>query len=598
MNTPTIKTSLAKSPLLDATNKIQAILDKQFDKLPVTKDIPRLLKKIYLISPKKINIPSLPQDTDSSSSITQSLSVRQQDDLWKHKTDIPFNPENHSDLTSPDDIPKEIIFYQFIRAIVDDVLNASSEFNIPSYEEYISHIDFNDHRTLNNFLMNSISYHPSSLEQDDDQKDNSNEPLSGKEENKNPLLFLLKCCQQTIVINVLMGLREFTMKHKIHFKDARGAWKLWIGSDGDLSDTSTTTTSTPYDTFYVAHERSEQLYMKRLDWMQSYGISDEELAKLEANDPKEQVNFSKAAMKQLFQFKWQIKLCFSKESVLSGEIPLGENDFKLTHVTISLLGIDYSNEDLTVSHPQYCEKEIALLEQYFDMFKFQCSNSISAATDTSSLQSGTSDQFLEFSKKEMLGSPWASPSTPVISGMSTSQLMNGSKPSPLTKQIFSSKTPMDTQETHSVATVSTESVGDSFQSIKTSEATVETSIKEQEKEVSEKVQLLTFESNNICTITDSNDDNNQHHHFTNYNSISTTNEPFQQSPKKTKPNRTKDSPKHNDDMILFCIPRTLLAALPFVGVFFSKNIDHQDNSVTIHNERHHEEISEEKTLLS
>ncbi|EFC40440.1 predicted protein [Naegleria gruberi] len=505
--------------LLDATNKIQAILDKQFDKLPVTKDIPRLLKKIYLISPKT-------RSEQAEEAHDESLANQQQEDSWKHKTNISFNPENHSDLITPDDIPKEIIFYQFIESIVKDVLNSTDQFNLPTYEEYISHIDFNDHRTLNNYLMHAVKFGDLDLT-----TPTESEPPTGKDENKNHLLLLLKCCQQTIVINVLMGLREFTMKHKIHFKDARGAWRIYIGSDSPNISTS-------YSSFYVAHERSEQLYMKRLDWMQQYGISDEELVKLEENDPREQVNFAKAAMKQLFQFKWQIKLCFSKD--------VDGSDFTLTHVNISLLGIDYSNEDLTVSHQKYCEKEVSLLEQYFNMFKSQSQN-------VSSPMSASSDNVftpstLEFSKIS-LGSPFNSPRTPgTVSSPSTTV-----KPSPLTKHIVTTiASPEDNSESNTVVITNNNNNNNT-----TSSVVVEN--REQEKEVSE-TDTLIFKSSNKSSSTHNNFDNSQ-------TQILKTREYGSTSSNHSDNVHISDISNEN---VLFCIPRSLLVAIPVVGSLFSK----------------------------
>ncbi|KAL9657348.1 hypothetical protein ABK040_014337 [Willaertia magna] len=294
---------------IDATNKIKGILDKGLYSLPVSKDIPRLLKKINII-----------------------LENGELKNEWKQSTEINYNKQDFPE--EEDGLPKEIILYQLIESIISLVLKKSDSYAIPPFEEYIQAIDFNDHLTINNYFLHLVKF----LE-------------SQNEENRNHLILLLKCCQQTIIINVLMGLREHTMKHKVHFKDARGAWKIYIG---DLSEGMK-------EGFFVAHERSEQLYMKRADWMNLYKLTDEEVRELEKEDPTDSnINFSKAAMKQLFQFNWQIKLIFFKQE---------EGHYELSHVTIKLLGIQYINEDETKSHEEYSTKEVDVLNQYFNLFK-------------------------------------------------------------------------------------------------------------------------------------------------------------------------------------------------------------------------------------
>jgi len=622
----------------DATNKIQAILDKPFDKLPVSKDIPRLLKKIFLISqfltdhhnitsespqnPVEEHHDTLSPPVLLSSNVDMSLVNMQQEDRWKHSTNIEFNRENYPDLVGTEDIPKEIIFYQMIDTIVNHVLLISKKesniintmFTIPSYQDYISHIDFNDHRTLNEFLLNAIAFNVTKpIASTKEETTEGEQPVaSGSEENRNHLILLLKCCQQTIIINVLMGLREFTMKHKIHFKDARGAWRIYIGSEDYTLKESTNSEQPVFSSsFYVAHERSEQLYMKRLDWMQQYGISDEELAQLEANDPREQVNFSKGAMKQLFQFKWQIKLCFSNESVskLSNNGNLSADDwedYKLTHVDITLLGIDYTNEDLTVSHQRYCAKEVSLLEQYFGMFKSSTnalvSPSLSSPNQANDVMSPTT---LEFSKIT-LGSPFGTPrsvGTPTVMGSSSFMSIIGSstngKSSPLTKHVTTSEELAAKND--SVVVESSEPTLKVEQTSKNDgeakpvvEQVVESNViveKEQEKEVSGNSLLInnhsTLDSRSTTLSKNSqqvppqlrNDNSNIQYQ------TDTTSSHLLHSDK-------INTSKKSDDTLIFCIPRTLLIALPLIGWYF---VDHHDKQ----HETHHDDgdFSEERKLL-
>jgi hypothetical protein len=311
-----------------AKSSINGLCDKPLEKLPVSKDLPRLARAFEVY---------VPDNDKHDNNVFNVQSFKEVTD-WKALTNHKYVPDPEDD---PNEIPKHIVLYQLLQVMAQNLPKSDLDKSFPSYEKYEQTVNLNDPLTLNTFLLEQF----------------------GEE---HEVIRLLKVCHQSVIINILLGARHALTKHHIQFKDVRGAWRIQVHmpakkqeekkvSDEDTEDTE----SDPYlldlerlKSKYIslAHRRREQVFITFAEWKKHME---------EINGEPLTPTKGQSAIKQLFQFEWEVRIFFDPETL------------QMVDVTVQLLGIDYENEDGTITFASDCEKQKNALIEYFQQYVIQ-----------------------------------------------------------------------------------------------------------------------------------------------------------------------------------------------------------------------------------
>jgi hypothetical protein len=306
-----------------AKTSINGLCDKPLEKLPVSKDLPRLARNFEVFVP----------DDDADIRLARVQSFKEVKD-WKANTKLNFVPDPDDD---PNEIPKNILLYQLLQALAQNLPKHDRQKIFPTYEEYEKSVNLDDPTSLNNFLLEQF----------------------GEE---HEVIRLLKVCHQSVIVNILLGARHALTKHHVQFKDVRGAWRIQVhvpsGQQYDMQDdTSTDDSETdPYlldlerlKSRYISlgHRRREQVFVTFAEWKKQ-----QELVTGEPLPPQK----NHSAMKQLFQFEWEVRIFFDPKT------------FALEDVAVQLLGINYNNEDGTKSSERDCAIQRNALIDFFQQY--------------------------------------------------------------------------------------------------------------------------------------------------------------------------------------------------------------------------------------
>jgi hypothetical protein len=304
---------------------INGLCDKPLEKLPLSKDLPRLARNFEVFI------------SDEQQELTRTQSFKEITG-WKDLTQHSFIPDPDDD---PNEIPKHILLYQLLQVMSQNLPKRDLAKIFPTYEQYEQAVNLDDTVTLNNFLLEHF----------------------GEE---HEVIRLLKVCHQSVIVNILLGARQALSKHHVQFKDVRGAWRIQVHVPGknknynfEESDSSDDGESDPFlldlerlKSRYISlgHRRREQVFITFAEWKKQ-----QELLNGEPLSPTK----TQTAMKQLFQFEWEVRIFFDPDT------------FEMKDVSVQLLGLSYKNEDGTVSLERDCAVQQNALIDFFHQYVAQ-----------------------------------------------------------------------------------------------------------------------------------------------------------------------------------------------------------------------------------
>jgi hypothetical protein len=239
-----MSTSAKRLQNLSSNKRVVQISQDALTNLPTSKDLPRLVK-IFSLYDSFVVIPEV--------SIEDSQVY-----IQNNCCDTPPSKTFTCDEDDDSDDTKCRLMFDLLSSIHERLPNNSTVF--PSFVQFATEVDLSDHNTLNVFLLEHFG--------------------------ENHLLTCLtKVLHQTMVIHVLVLLRQLLKSDYVEFKDVQGSWRIGMFFPVETTDQSL---SEYNDKICICHRRREQVFDKALN------------------------DLGKAYFRSLFQFEWEICVVFDQ----------------------------------------------------------------------------------------------------------------------------------------------------------------------------------------------------------------------------------------------------------------------------------------------